>query len=251
MASLELIVHVMDAGSNNMSMFQALMGVFNNPRDSLSIMNTGATLIATVTNVTPILQPIRIITNSVVATTVLTRIVVDWRDPNKKVEPGDILTLVSASGMIVLSVFVLAEIGPGAAITINAIVMSSDLQSGFQPYITSAKVFLGNLLSNLIGLTRPASTASSSLYWGTINAEAGYGLYSYDEIMFAKGLFICMSDHGTSGTTFFPRGTPVPGSITPINEDAYKDDFCRNLAKEQGWSDVESGVAFCKSSTYQ
>ncbi|NPT38707.1 hypothetical protein [Paraburkholderia xenovorans] len=251
MASTELIVHFMEAGSNNMGTFQAFMGIAQNPRDSLSILHTGTTVVATISNVAQMLQPIRIVTNQLVATTALTRLMVDWKDPNKKVDPGDVLTLVSASGTIALTILALAEIGPTAAIAISAVVLASDLQSAFQPYLNSTSALLGRLLASQIQLTKPASTASCSLYWGNTVVGSGYGFYTYDEIMSAKGLFVCMTDNGASGQTFFIRGSPVPGSLTPVGEDAYKDAFCRNLAKEQGWSDVESGVAFCKSVTYK
>ncbi|RFU43994.1 hypothetical protein [Paraburkholderia sp. DHOC27] len=251
MAKAELVVQVMEAGSNNMGTYQALMGVAQNPNDSLSIMQTGTTLVATVTNVTQMLQPIRVMTNGLVATTALTKIMVDWKDPNKKVNSGDVLTLVSASGTIVLTVLALAEIGPSAAAAVGAIVLAADLQAAMQPYFNSVKIMLGNLVANQLQLTKPASTASASLYWGSAGVGNGYNLYTYDEIMFSKGLFACMSDQGASGAYFIISGSPVPGSLTPVSESMYKENYCQYLAKEQQWSDMTSGMQYCTTTKFR
>jgi hypothetical protein len=245
MAKAELVLHWIDSGSNSMASYQALMGVKDNPTDPLSILNTSATLVATVSNISQMLQPIRIVTNGMVATSALTKIVVDWQDPNKKVQPGDVLTLISASGTIVVTLLFWAEAGPEAAAAISAIALSADLQSSFQPYFSSAKIWLGNLLGNVMQVSNPASPASSSLYWGTTVNGSGWNLFSYDELMAANGLFVCMSDEDAVGGILRIKGNPVPGSITPINESQYRADYCKYQYDQMGGSDWVSWSTSC------
>lgn len=247
MATAEMVLHWVESGSNNMSMYQALMGVKDNPSDTLSIIQTGTNLVATVSNISSMLQPIRIITNGLSATSALTRIVVDWKDPNKKVQAGDVLTLISASGAIVVTVLVWAEIGPGAAAAVSGLALAADLQSSFQPYLNSAKVWLGNYISNLTQLSNPASVASASLYWSAPLPElsTSYALASYDEVMAQNGRFVCLSDKGTPGNLLFPLATPVPGSYTPVDEDMYKDAYCRSLADPT--TDLDAWLPYCKT----
>jgi hypothetical protein len=251
MATVEMVIHWVESGSNSMSTYQALIGARDNPRDSLSIIQTGTNLIATVSNVAPILQPIRIITNGLSATSALTRIVVDWKDPGKKVQPEDVLTIVGSTGMIVVTLLVWAEIGPGAPAAINALVLSVDLQSAFQPYMNSAKTWLGNLLENTLQLSKPASTASSSLYWATMLDGSGWNLYSYDEIVSGRGLFAAMTDEGTSSPMLRISGSPVPGSFAPVNEDRYKSDYCRYLYDRSGGSDLVSWMHYCPTTNFR
>jgi hypothetical protein len=144
-------------------------------------------------------------------------------------------------------VLVLAEISPGAAAVVSGLIIAADLQSIFQPYINSVKIWLGNYLSNLLQISQPVSVASASLYWASLQTGSGYVLASYDEILTQKGLFICLSDKGISGTGLRPIATPIPGSFTPVNEDQYKENYCRYLSVEQGWRDIVSGMDYCKN----
>ncbi|HEX7910273.1 MAG TPA: hypothetical protein VF534_19585 [Paraburkholderia sp.] len=247
MANAELVMHWVESGSNSMSTYQALLGAKDSSSDSLSILQNGTNLVATVSNVSQMLQPIRIITNGLSATSALTRIVVDWKDPDKKVQPGDVLTLISASGMFVVTLLFWAEVGPGGAAAVGGLALAADLQSSFQPYMNAAKVWLGNYISNLVQVSRPASIASASLYWSAPLPEVSttYTLLSYDEITAQKARFICLSDKGTPGNSLFPLATPVPGSLTPVNEDMYKDAYCRSLADPT--TDPASWLPYCKS----
>lgn len=245
MAQSEIILHWVESGSNSMSTYQALLGLKDNPRDTLSLLNTGTTLVGTVSNVSQMLQPIRIVTNGLLATTALTKIVVDWQDPNKRVQSGDVLTLVSATGMIAVTLLFWAEAGPGTVAVISAIALSADLQASFQPYLSTAKIWLSNSLGNTIQLSNPASTASSSLYWGSTGVTSGYNLFSYDEIMGTSGLFVCLSDQGMTGKTLMIKGTPVPGSLTPISESTYRSNYCDYVYKMNGGSDKVSWDAYC------
>jgi hypothetical protein len=92
MAKVEMVFHIIESGSNSMSTYQAIQSAAKSPNDALSLFQNGSSLIATVSNVAPMLQPIRIMTNGLAATSALMRIVTDWQDPNKKVQPGDVLT---------------------------------------------------------------------------------------------------------------------------------------------------------------
>jgi hypothetical protein len=247
MAKVEMVLQFIENGSNSMTTYQALMAAANSQNDSLSVIQNGTNLVATISNVAPMLKPVRIQTNLMSATSALTRVVTDWQNPDKRVQPGDVLTIISAIGTVAFTVLVLAEIGPGAAAAIGALVLAADLQSAFQPYIGSAKIWLGNYMSNLLKISQPASVASASLYWSSLGAGSGYVLASYDEILAQKGLFICLSDKGVSGSGLMPMATPVPGSFTPVNEDQYKENYCRYLSVEQGWSDIVSGMDYCKN----
>ncbi|MFM0641373.1 hypothetical protein PQQ63_32240 [Paraburkholderia metrosideri] len=247
MAKVEMVLQFIENGSNSMTTYQAFVSAANSPNDSLSVIQNGANLIATISNVAPMLQPVRILTNGFSATSALIRIVTDWKDPNKKVQAGDVLTVISAAGTITITLLVWAELGVGAAAVVGGVVMAADLQSSFQPYINSAKIWLGNYMANTLQVSKPASVASASLYWSSLQTGSGYILASYDEILTQKGLFVCLSDKGASGGGLFPLETPVPGSFTPVNEDQYKENYCQYLSVEQGWSDIVSGMDYCKN----
>ncbi|CAE6741201.1 hypothetical protein [Paraburkholderia domus] len=247
MAKVEMTLQFIENGSNSMVTYQAFVSAANSRNDSLSIIQNGTNLIATISNVAPMLKPVRIMTNQMSATSALIRVVTDWQNPDKRIQPGDVLTIISAAGTIAVTVLVLAEIGPGAAVAIGALVLAADLQSTFQPYINSAKIWLGNYMSNLLQISQPASVASASLYWSSLQTGSGYVLASYDEILTQKGLFICLSDKGVSGTGLMPMATPVPGSFTPVNEAQYKENYCQYLSVKQGWSDIVSGMDYCKN----
>src|SRR5258708_14211356 len=193
MAKAEMAFQFIENGSNSMTTFQTFMSAANSPNDSLSVMQNGTNVVATITNVTPMLKPIRIQANLMNATSALVRVVTDWKNPDKKVQTGDVLTIISAAGAIAFTVLVLAEIGPGAAAIISGLVLAADLQSAFQPYINSATIWLGNYMSNLLQISQPVSVASASLYWSSLQTGSGYILASYDEILTQKGLFICLS----------------------------------------------------------
>jgi hypothetical protein len=83
MAKAEMVFQFIENGSNSMTTFQALMSAANSPNDSLSLMQNGTNVVATITNVTSMLQPIRIQTNLMNATSALIRVVADWKDPKK------------------------------------------------------------------------------------------------------------------------------------------------------------------------
>lgn len=238
---------LVENGSNSMTTFQALMSAINSPNDSLSLMQNGTNVVATITNVTPMLQPVRIQTNLMNATSALIRVVADWKNPDKRVQTNDVLTIISSVGLITVTVLVLAEIGPGTAAVIGGLVLATDLQSSFQPYLNSAKLWLGNYMANLLQISQPISVASASLYWSSLQSGSGYTLASYNKILIQNGLFVCLSDKGVSGKGLMPMATPVPGSFTPVNEDQYKENYCRYLSVEQGWSDIVSGMDYCKN----
>jgi hypothetical protein len=245
MSQVEMVLQFIESGSNSMSTYQALQNAAQSPSDALSVFQNGSNLIATVSNITPILQPIRIKTNGLAATSALLRIVTDWKDPNKRVQPGDMLAVVSAAGTIAITLLVWAEIGPGAVAAISAVSLAADLQSSFQPYMSSAKIWLGNYMSNLVQISQPASIASASLYWAAPSDFSGYMLASYDEIMTTKGMFVCLSDDQTSGGILRPSTTPVPGSFTPVSEAQYKENYCRYLGEQASTTDMASWLDYC------
>jgi hypothetical protein len=162
-----------------------------------------------------------------------------------------VLTLVSASGAVVLQLLVWAELGEGVALTVAAVALAADVQAAAQPYLPSLKLWLKNAIQNTLPIADPISTASSSLYWASMPTYDGYSLATYDEILTQKGLFVCLSDQGSSSGSLFINSSPVPGSLTPINEDAYKENYCRYLSVDQGWSDIVSGMDYCKNVKYR
>lgn len=248
MANTEIVVQIVENGSNVMNTYQAILSALQTPSDSLSLILNGSTLIAAVSNVVKILQPIRIETNLLVATSALIKITMDWKDPNKKVQVGDVLTLASASTTVALNVLVLAEIGPAAAIGLSALVLSADLQAIFTPYVKSLTTWMRIVPLNL---APPVSTASSSLYWSTFVDGTGYRLATYDEVIINKGLFICMSNKQVvGGAGVSPYGSPVPGSLTPVNEAEYKKNYCKYLGDMQQVSDWTSWMDYCENTKF-
>jgi hypothetical protein len=138
-----------------------------------------------------------------------------------------------------------AEIGEGVALAVGGLALAADLQSIVQPHLPSLKIWLGNYIPNLLPITSPISTVSASLYWANSNGN-GWRLATYDEIISQNGLFVCLSDKGTNGALFVDY-TPVPGSITRINEEMYKENYCRYLGTKEGWGDIVSGMNYCKN----
>ena len=98
MAKVEMVLQFIENGSNSMTTYQALMAAANSQNDSLSVIQNGTNLVATISNVAPMMQPVRIMTNGLAATSALIRIATDWKDPNKKVQAGDVLTDASNHG---------------------------------------------------------------------------------------------------------------------------------------------------------
>ncbi|ASL48404.1 hypothetical protein bAD24_III13465 [Burkholderia sp. AD24] len=248
MAKSEFAVQVLEAGSNNMNTYQTLIDAVHSGSDPLSIVQNTVGVVAVVTNIAPMLQPVRIISNGLVATTAMAKIAADWSDPKKRVQPGDVLTLVSASGPITLQLLVWAEIGEGVALTVAAVALAADVQAAVKPYLPALQFWLANVIERALPLSDPISTASSSLYWASMPTYTGYSLATYDEILTQKGLFVCLSDKGRTGSLAIDS-TPVPGSLTPVSEDAYRESYCRYLSVKQGWSDMVSGMDYCKNFT--
>jgi hypothetical protein len=158
-AKVKMVLQFIENGSNSMTTYQALMAAANSQNDSLSVIQNGTTLVATISNVAPMMLPVRIMTNGLAATSALIRIATDWKDPNKKVQAGDVLTVISAVGTIAVTLLVWAEIGPGAAAVVGGLILAADLQSSFQPYINSTKIWLGNYMTNLLRVSNPCIAA--------------------------------------------------------------------------------------------
>ncbi|WP_433696251.1 hypothetical protein [Paraburkholderia phenoliruptrix] len=248
MAQTEIVLHWLENGSNVMSTYQSLLEYKDNQSDSLSIISSNATLVASVSNIVQMLQPIRILTNGLAANAALTKMVVDWKDPNKKLQSGDVLTLMNTTGTIAATLLIWAEVGPEAVAAISAFAMASDLYTSFKPYLSTAKIWLNNALGNSMQLTKPASVATAPLYWGTngsLEVAGGYNLLSYDEIMSTKGLFACLTDQGMSNSALKLMGNVIPGSLTPVNDDMYRRDYCEYLYKKSGGTDHVSWMDYC------
>lgn len=250
MAKSEFVIQILEAGSNSMNTYQTLLDAVHTGSEPLSITKNTLGVVAVVTNIFPMLQPIRIVSSGLVATTAMAKIVADWSDPKKRVNPGDMLTLISASGLVTIQLLVWAEIGEGVVVTVAALALVADLRAAVQPYLPSLKIWLRNGIQNLLPMADPISTASSSLYWASMPTYTAYSLATYNEILTPKGLFVCLSDKGTTGFLAIDY-TPIPGSLTPINEDAYKESYCRYLSVKQGWSDIVSGMDYCKNVKYK
>jgi hypothetical protein len=246
MAHSEFAIQVLETGSNNLNTYQTLLDAAHSGSDSLSLVQSSVGVLAVVTNIVPMLQPVRIVSNSLLATTAMAKIVADWTDPKKRVQPGDVLTLVSGSGAVVMQMLVWAEIGEGVALTVAALVLAADVQAAAQPYLPSLKIWLGTAMQNTLPIVDPISTASSSLYWATVPSSQTVTLATYDEILTQQGLFVCLSDQGTTGPLFM-NYSPIPGSLTPVNEDSYKENYCRYLSAKEGWGDIVSGMDYCKN----
>jgi hypothetical protein len=83
------------------------------------------------------MQPFRIITNYGVATSIAVEIDADWIDPQRRVQSGDVLTLMSSMGTLALTFLAWAELGAVAAVGVSALVLSADLVNAFAPYMNS------------------------------------------------------------------------------------------------------------------
>ncbi len=222
---------VIDKGSNTMTTYQAIMSALTSNSDSLTLMLNSTTLVATITNVVPVMQPVRIQTNALLATTAVVKVYADWKDPKKRVHTSDILTLVSASGTVLVSVLLLADIGVEVAAGIAAFTLASDIQSVVTQFASDLAVQLSLPFPN--NFVPPVSTAGSNLYWSSLKSGAIGGLATYDEIMSDSRLFACFKDNPSGG--WYPSYSPIPGSITPVDATDYVDSFC-------GWAHTQDST---------
>lgn len=244
MPRVELVAQVVEKGSDSMSLFSAIQGMLQDPaqQGNLSLILNSSVLVATVVNIFPMFQPFRILMNGFTATTVVTKLVVDWKDPEKKVQPGDVLTLVSVTGVITMTVLALSEIGVSIAVGVGA--LAADLLSSLGPYLNSIKMYAASFLPDLVPMDPPISTKSSNLYWASLGN--GLQLATYDEIMSQNyGKFTALVDKANSGKSLFTWGSPVPGSITPIDEQQYRSDYCNRKGQIEGWADVKNAMDYC------
>jgi hypothetical protein len=81
MAKSEFTVQVLEVGSNNMTTYQTLIDAAHIGSDPLSIVQSTVGVVAVVTQLVPMLQPMRIVSNGLVATAAMAKIAADWSDP--------------------------------------------------------------------------------------------------------------------------------------------------------------------------
>ncbi|MBN3762358.1 hypothetical protein [Burkholderia sp. Ac-20365] len=246
MPRVELVAQVVEKGSDSMSLFSGIQGMLKDPaqQGNLSLIVNSSVLVATVVNIFPMFQPFRILMNGFTATTVITKLVVDWKDPEKKIQPGDVLTLVSATGVITMTVLALSEIGVSIAVGVGAMVLAADLLNSLGPYLDMLKMYAETLLPDVVPMDPPISTKSSNLYWASL--RDGPQLATYDEIMSVNdGKFKALADVAKSGKSLLPYGSLVPGSITPVDEQQYRGDYCNRKGQIEGWADVKAAMDYC------
>ncbi|MFT4066589.1 hypothetical protein [Paraburkholderia sp.] len=226
---VEFVLKWIEDGSNSMQMYSNIISAASDTQP-LNLETDAGLLIATITNVFPMLQPIRIETNTFAATAVLLKIVSDWQDPGKKVNTNDVLSLLSASGTIVATVVVLAEIAPEAAAAGFAVALASDLSSTFNSYLPTLQYIWPPVYKSYFdNFQTPLSTDAASLYLTTGNG--GNQVCTYDEVMNLDNNLLFtnikeMTSGGFSGLNF--SETAVPGSFTPVDDQAYLQHFCSN-----------------------
>jgi hypothetical protein len=231
--TVEFALKWIEDGSNSMSVYQNILNEIKDGKTMTIVADTGA-VIATITNVVPMLQPIRIQANTFAATSILLKIIADWQDPNKKVEPNDVINLISAAGTLVATFVVVAEIAPEAAIAGFAIALAADVASTINTYMNSFKEFLYYWYKSIFSFDLPLPTDASSLYAieGANTADGYPGLATYSEVMnLSDDLFFSkFIDGATYGepNTFALAASAIPGSVTPVDNATYLQYFCQN-----------------------
>lgn len=229
--SVEFVLKWIEEGSNSMQVYSNILNFLRDGQTYQLVSDTGA-VIATIVNLSPMLQPIRIQANAFAATAIILKVVSDWQDPNKKVEPGDVITLIGQTGVLVATFVVASEIAPEVAVAGFAIALASDLSSTFNNYLTYIKFILRPIYQSLLSFEIPLSTDAASLYW-----ISGFGdednLATYDEVMDPDGTFYFMklvdgSLIGLAPNTLEFADSAIPGSLTPVDDSSYLQYFCRN-----------------------
>src|SRR5215813_14065100 len=116
------------------------------------------------------MQPFRIITNFGVATSLVVKIDVDWRDAQRRVQAGDVLTLVSSLGTVALTFLAWAEIGAVAAVGVSALILAADLVNVFSPYMNSLSMYGQYWLPNYLPMELPIVTDTANLHWARMGS---------------------------------------------------------------------------------
>ncbi|CAB3751558.1 hypothetical protein [Paraburkholderia humisilvae] len=244
MTKQEFVVQILEQGSNTMGSYIAIQSILSGKNETLNLMVDSSVLLATISSVTPILQPFRVVTNLTTATTVAVKIVADWTDPRRRVQTGDVLTLISSLGTVTLNLLAWAEIGAGVAAGVSGLVLSADLVNEFTPYMNSLIMYGQGFLPKYLSMDPPIATETSNLYWARIGRDAQ--LATYDEIMSSiDNEFMCLEDSMKNGWALLPRGSCIPGSITPVDEAMYRTNYCNRRLEVEQWSDVVSGMYYC------
>jgi hypothetical protein len=243
MAKQEFVVQILEQGSNTMGAYLAIQSILSGKSETLSLI-VDSSVLATISTVTPILQPFRVITSLTTATTVAVKIVADWTDPQRRVQTGDVLTLVSSLGTVTLTLLAWAEIGAPVAVGVSGLVLAADLVNEFTPYMNSLIMCGQGFLPTYLSMEPPIATETSNLYWARIGRDAQ--LATYDEIMSSvDNEFMCLEDSMKNGWALLPRGSCIPGSIIPIDEAMYRRNYCNRRLEIEQWSDVVSGMYYC------
>jgi hypothetical protein len=244
MAKQEFVIQVLEQGSNTMSTYTAMQSMLSSKKETLNLIVDSSVLIATISNVTPIMQPFRIITNFGVATSIAVKIDADWMDPQRRVQSGDVLTLMSSMGTLALTFLAWAELGAVAAVGVSALVLSADLVNAFAPYMNSLSMYGQLWLPKFLSMDPPIVTDTSNLHWARMGSNMQVA--TYDEVMSSiNNEFICLDDKSKSGWALVPLGSCIPGSVTPIDEGRYRENFCNRKREIEQWSDAVSGMYFC------
>jgi hypothetical protein len=244
MAKQEFVMQVLEQGSNTMSTYAAMQSMLAGKRETLNLIVDSSVLVATISNITPILQPFCIITNFGVATTIAVKIDADWQEPQRRVQSGDVLTLMSSAGTIALTFLAWAELGAAAAVGVYALVLAADLVNVFAPYMNSLSMYGQLWLPKYLPMDPPIVTDTSNLHWARF--ESKWQVATYEEIMSSvENAFICLDDMSKSGWALVPVGSCIPGSITPIDENAYRENYCNRKREVEQWSDTISGMYYC------
>ncbi len=236
--TVEFALKWVEDGSNSMQLYSSIMSEITDGK-TLNIVSDTGILIATVVNITPMLEPIRIQANTFAATSILLKVVSDWQDPNKKIEANDIINLISSAGTLVATIVVIAEIAPEAAIAGIAIALAADVASTINSYLGYLKIFWNYLYKSLLSFEVPLATDTSSLYVieGTNTTNSHSSLATYDEIMDLSNnlLFAKFSDGATYGApnTLILAPSAIPGSVTPVDDASYLQHFCQNAGADK------------------
>ena len=186
--------------SGQTSLTNQMVSGINTNSQKFYLVDQGAQLIATVSNVFPALAPFRIQTNTAAAATVILKMEVDIQD-GKSINPGDVVNLVGDVAGLVATVAVFAA-APEVVAIATGVAVAADLTGLFGSFEQSAVAEFTNSFASDY-LTSTPEVPTNGTYYLTANNQ----LMTPEEIA-ANGL-----SYGTLTVT--PDGTELNAASGP------------------------------------
>lgn len=124
MASIEIVVNVVGAGTSGAAAADTIVQSFNSGAQNFELVNNVGQVVANVVGIIPILAPIGIQVNTLAGTMTFLKIQADLRD-GKPLNVGDTLNLVGNVAGIVASVMILLAAPPAAVLITAAVAIAA------------------------------------------------------------------------------------------------------------------------------